>query len=378
MRFASLMVLAGVGLGNPALAQNFTGTFSTNNASGVTVTMTLQQDANGGITGSVTLPSMSLSVQGALREGRMLAVAMGDQGTLWFDGGLQGDQLILKIAEPDENGNPVWDESEQMMFVRSGAVGAAPGAGSGNPLAPSPGNPLAPGAGAADPVVGTFTDGNVVLVLQGGGGAYQGQLQVGGQAFPVAVQGQAPSLRGAFESQGTQYPVTVQVQGGGLLLSSEGTTYQLRRQAVAGRPANPLAQPSNPGAPPAGGGGAAGGGGPVEGNRDPVLVGVWVKQDMITSGDASFTSEQIIQAFPDGSFVSGSGRAVAGGTGWSGSSGGGGDEVRGYWRTEGQILYVSGQPSGGQWMPLGRYYVEGARLLFTDLQGNREVWSRRQ
>lgn len=75
----------------------------------------------------------------------------------------------------------------------------------------------------------------------------------------------------------------------------------------------------------------------------------------------------------DGSFVRTTGQSAGGGAGWSASSGGS-ESTRGRWRTQGGVIYTSG--GAGGWAPYARYYVEGAKLMFTFQNGQREVWYR--
>ena len=63
---------------------------------------------------------------------------------------------------------------------------------------------------------------------------------------------------------------------------------------------------------------------------------------MITSGDASMTSEERLVFRADGSYARGSGRAVAGGSGWSYDGGSGGPGEQGRWRTEDGVLFLAG------------------------------------
>jgi hypothetical protein len=98
---------------------------------------------------------------------------------------------------------------------------------------------------------------------------------------------------------------------------------------------------------------------------------------MISSGDASMTSEQVLIFRADGSYTYGQGRAVAGGSGWSFDGGQGGATERGRWRTEGEILYLAGQ--NGQWQRIGRYGMteDGQTMRITYDRGGRKLWSRR-
>ena len=107
--------------------------------------------------------------------------------------------------------------------------------------------------------------------------------------------------------------------------------------------------------------------------RDPALVGSWSRTDAISSGDASMATRLALLICADGSYVRTVGETVGGGAGWSAESGGS-ESTRGRWRSEGGVIYI--RSTMGGWEPYARYYVEGARLMLTFEDGQREVWSR--
>jgi hypothetical protein len=113
------------------------------------------------------------------------------------------------------------------------------------------------------------------------------------------------------------------------------------------------------------------------GAGDPRLVGTWTGQSMISSGDASMASEQVLIFRADGSYAYGQGRAVAGGSGWSFDGGAGGATEQGRWRTEDGILYLAGP--NGQWQRIGRYGMtdDGQTMRIIYDGGGRKLWSRR-
>jgi hypothetical protein len=131
-----------------------------------------------------------------------------------------------------------------------GVAAATPGA---NPLAPG-GNPLAPAA--ADPLVGTFEGDGLRVTVTGSSGAYRGELELGGQAFPFEASGGNGRLEGSFASAGSSYPFSATLADDVLTVESGGASYRTRR--VDGAPTQP--------AGPLGGGAAA----PAA--DDPVLV----------------------------------------------------------------------------------------------------------
>jgi hypothetical protein len=111
---------------------------------------------------------------------------------------------------------------------------------------------------------------------------------------------------------------------------------------------------------------------------DKRLIGAWVYQSMVSSGDASFASEQFLDFRADGSYSYGQGSTVAGGGGWSYDGGSGeGETERGYWRAQESILYLRGE--NGQWERIGKYGMttDGQTMRITYDSGGKKLWSRR-
>lgn len=109
--------------------------------------------------------------------------------------------------------------------------------------------------------------------------------------------------------------------------------------------------------------------------RDPALVGVWRKTQSYSSGpDFGMVTDTFMTLRADGTFRHGD-TNMAGGTGAVGASSRGGDAVEGTWKTQNRQLYARTSPSE-PWQYIARYYIEGAKLLATLPDGEREVWTR--
>ena len=119
-----------------------------------------------------------------------------------------------------------------------------PAGGAQNPLAPAPAdapvNPLASQAPADAPVnplaarppfAGTFVGDGLELHLEStGGSAYEGQITVGGETYPVSANAlDATSIEGSFSVGATPFPFTASLDGDELQLVSEGARFQLAR-----------------------------------------------------------------------------------------------------------------------------------------------------
>ena len=227
----------------------------------------------------------------------------------------------------------------------------------------------------SDDLTGTYAvqtpRGVMVVRIEVSGGRLAGTLDVPG-SNTIALRGQAlgPYARGTMSSgdESGEFEALVQGETLSLRLSTKTESVPLQLQRV-----NPSAAASPPAPVP-----APRPGPPVQtGAGDPRLVGTWVGQSMISSGDASMASEQFLVFHADGSYAYGQGRAVAGGSGWSYDGGAGGATERGRWRTEENLLYLSSQD--GQWKRIGRYGVteDGQTMRIIYDAGGRKLWSRR-
>ncbi len=115
------------------------------------------------------------------------------------------------------------------------------------------------------------------------------------------------------------------------------------------------------------------------GSLDPQLIGRWSSDVGGTGASGSTVTTRIRCALnADGTFEYGGAESVItlrDGLSGPGSPGGAGPGAvtRGWWKTEGRILYW--RVEGGSWAPLGRYSVSGSDLLiYTD--GTKHLWSR--
>lgn len=153
-----------------------------------------------------------------------------------FEAYLQGETLGLYLFELDVNNNPIIGSATEIIMLKQGAATspAIPGTAPSTQASPPASNPLT----AADPLVGTFSDGNLVLRLQGGQGAYTGDIHFSGQTFPATAQGHAAELRGTFTSGGQAFSFTARLEGDTLNFETGGASYRLDKQRTA-TPATP-------------------------------------------------------------------------------------------------------------------------------------------
>lgn len=105
--------------------------------------------------------------------------------------------------------------------------------------------------------------------------------------------------------------------------------------------------------------------------RDGRLVGTWVYSESYVSGSYSFATEWRLTLGADGSFRQ-VGRTVGGGPDVSGDSGDGA-VAAGRWRTSNGRIEVD---AGAGFSPHAQYICDGARVMFTLANGDKQVWVR--
>jgi hypothetical protein len=110
---------------------------------------------------------------------------------------------------------------------------------------------------------------------------------------------------------------------------------------------------------------------PATGTRDGRLVGTWVYSESYVSGDFSFATEWRLTLGADGSLRQ-VGRTVGGGPDVSGDSGEG-EVATGRWRTSNGRIEVD---AGTGFKPHAQYSCDGARVMFTLTNGDKQVWVR--
>jgi hypothetical protein len=341
------------------VAQSYTGTFVAPNDRGGQIVLALQQ-TGARVTGTLTGNGATFRLEGVLEDEAVVGAVAGAPGDgLWFEAELDGGDLYLTIIGAGADGRPNYDDATTLIFSPQGA---ATGSQAANPLA-------AGGAGEADPWVGRFTDGTLVLQLTGGAGTYTGTVQAGGQAFQLRVQGEGDRLSGSFTSPDGAFPIVLQRTGGAVSAETGGTRYLLQ---PADGSTNPLAAAGA--TAPAGAASGAGGTGLDDGTA---LGREWAqflagkkatKRDSYYSNDVrgagGYSSRTDVHLCPGGEFVIRGSSSVSVDVGGVFGNSGGKSAEQGTWRiiTQGQIAGIELRYANGG--------VEQYRL---DYQGDRTL-----
>jgi hypothetical protein len=225
VRLAALLLLV-CPLAATVTAQTYEGSYSAVGKDGNPVTLTLQLDALGQVSGTMQGSMGDLVVTGSIEQDLVVG-RLSDRATfVFFRAELQPSGTVrFEILEPDADGRPNYARVVELVFTRT----AAQGSGAAPPPARARASPSDP-----DPYVGSFSDGRLTLHLQGSGGSYSGIAQYLGQNYPVTVSDSGGVLTGSFTAPGGQYPLRVVVRTDGLVVTTDDATFELRRIQRAG------------------------------------------------------------------------------------------------------------------------------------------------
>ncbi len=113
--------------------------------------------------------------------------------------------------------------------------------------------------------------------------------------------------------------------------------------------------------------------GAVPVDLDARLVGTWRYSTSYVSGDFSVASEYTLIARADGTYLYGDGRVAGGGNAGSFDSGGGAGYTAGQWKTANRQIFLN---EGYGWQYYANYACDGARMMLTFQNGNKQVWQR--
>ena len=106
----------------PALAQNYGGTYTGTNASGGTVMLTLAQDAQSRVSGTLTgYGSSSLQVQARVEAEGLRGTAGNNFGMLYLTGRLNGEELSIVLTESDLGGKPNPRRASELRLAKAQA-----------------------------------------------------------------------------------------------------------------------------------------------------------------------------------------------------------------------------------------------------------------
>lgn len=343
----------------PVSAQDYAGTWTMATPNGGTITLTLQQDNTGRVSGSLSGNGNSFPLEGRRQGGGLVGQATIPGGALHFEASQSGGQLTMVLAEMDQSGQPNVATRQELRFTRAGGAGNAMlggGMGSGgNAMGGNPFGGASTGGSGGDPYVGTFANGEVTFSISPGQGGYAGNLQVQGQSIPFTAQRTGDHLTGNLSSGGTTYIFEARLQGNTLSILSDGQTVTLERAgADLGGGGAPMMAPAAPQGSMMNGGGMGGGGAGASTQLGQLLLSsAWCSFSYSGTTDNTGTGRSNtsrVQFSADGTAV----QTTGGESYYSGNSGSVAGQSSGgqryYWKVMGNSLQVSGD--GAQWVPV--------------------------
>ena len=101
-----------------AWAENLSGIY-TFSSQGVTLTLTLKQDPQGNIKGTLSSTTgAQFQVEGIVQDGVGLGVCKSKEGGSYFEAHPKGKQLLFALMEPGPNNLPDYSKAKELLFTR--------------------------------------------------------------------------------------------------------------------------------------------------------------------------------------------------------------------------------------------------------------------
>jgi hypothetical protein len=123
--FSAALMFLGM-LSSLVWAENLSGIY-TLSSQGVTLTLTLQQDPQGNIKGTLSSTTgAQYQVEGIVKDGVGLGVCKSNEGGSFFEAHPKGNQLLLTLMEPGPNNMPDYSKVKQLTFKRKEVTTGGP------------------------------------------------------------------------------------------------------------------------------------------------------------------------------------------------------------------------------------------------------------
>ncbi len=279
-----------------AFSAHFTGTYFVQTSAGG-ITLTIQHESSGAMVGRLEGNGLIYELEGeGYPDGAFGSVKTPD-GIFGYIASLDetDSTLAFYLLDLDQEGQPIAESAQEIILQRTSHQAnltptpsttptptiptpntptppifpKPPSSPPSNqqpttpniPTFPKPSFPLQPPSTPStppvastpipsDPWLGTFTDGNLTFVLQGGANSYSGTLTLNGQNYPVKAVVQGSTLTGAFASGGNNFEFTASLNTDTLNLTTGSTNYTLKRQGSSPLPSSTPTNPLLPGSSP--------------------------------------------------------------------------------------------------------------------------------
>lgn len=123
----------------PNMQTGFNGTYTLTNQ-GTTLTLTMNQNAQGVITGNLSSTTgVQYQLNGQVEEDVAAGICTSSEGVVFFEGELQGNQLMLSLINVGAGNMPDYNKARQLIFIKSQAASARPAQPMPQPTPPQQG-----------------------------------------------------------------------------------------------------------------------------------------------------------------------------------------------------------------------------------------------
>jgi hypothetical protein len=102
-------------------AENFAGIYTARNPQGNVVTLTLKQDKQGKVSGTLAGQGLTFTVEAEVRPEGLIGTLSGESGMLFLISRLRGAELDVLLAEPTPTGQPNMQATRQFVMTRGAA-----------------------------------------------------------------------------------------------------------------------------------------------------------------------------------------------------------------------------------------------------------------
>ena len=124
-RLLSLLALCFL-VAQPTKAQKYSGTYTAADMAGNPVTLVLQRDAQGQVTGSFSAGGLTFRVQGSVEDEGLFGTAVGDAGSMYLEAYEEDGEIELILAELGPNNEPNFDAASEIILHREGSASNMP------------------------------------------------------------------------------------------------------------------------------------------------------------------------------------------------------------------------------------------------------------
>jgi hypothetical protein len=205
VRIAVITVLFVSGMAPHSFAQSpVLGKFTMQNPQGATLTLLLQADGPGKVTGSFGGNGVMFLVEGQLQGETASGTMRNSTGGVYFEAERQGAQLHLILVEPGADGKPDYTRGRELLLAPEGAsAGTSAGAGVAQaaPTPPASATPGASGAGGSAALATSPQDQQIARLLLSS--AWCTFSYSGGSTYNGGSYGTSSSARAVFSADGT-------------------------------------------------------------------------------------------------------------------------------------------------------------------------------